>query len=90
MTAGVAACGACHVTTLAQEHRAQTGGNTRTNPATKDANSKVVPQETCVVCHGSGAVGDVAVVHKLAMCRGATARRAIDRPREPSPAAGVV
>ena len=33
--------------------------------AVKDANSKVSSTETCIVCHGSGAIADVAVVHQL-------------------------
>ncbi|HUO37187.1 MAG TPA: OmcA/MtrC family decaheme c-type cytochrome, partial [Mycobacterium sp.] len=65
MTAAVAACGACHVTSSAQSHMEQNGGSTRNNPATKDANSQVQSQESCAVCHGKGAIADVAVEHKL-------------------------
>jgi cytochrome c5 len=34
--------------------------------AVKDANNQVVSSETCLVCHGAGAIADVQVVHKLA------------------------
>jgi mono/diheme cytochrome c family protein len=33
----------------------------------KDAGSHVVSAETCVICHGPGAVADVKVVHNLAL-----------------------
>jgi len=63
MTAATSACSACHVTLPAKEHMMQNGGSFS---AVKSAASKVVSGETCVVCHGAGAIADVAVVHKLA------------------------
>jgi mono/diheme cytochrome c family protein len=35
--------------------------------AVKDANSHVISTETCVICHGPGAIADVKVVHNLAL-----------------------
>jgi hypothetical protein len=35
--------------------------------AVKDANSHVPATETCVICHGPGAIADVKVVHNLAL-----------------------
>ena len=64
ITPATAACSSCHVDTLATEHMMQNGGS---YTAVKDANGHIVggSQETCVVCHGKGAVADVAVVHNL-------------------------
>jgi len=62
ITAAAAACSACHVDSLAKTHMQQNGANFA---AVKDANSHVASSETCVVCHGPGAIADVAVVHNL-------------------------
>jgi OmcA/MtrC family decaheme c-type cytochrome len=63
ITAGAAVCSACHTTATAKTHMMQNGGNFA---AVKDANNRVVSSETCVVCHGAGAIADVQVVHNLA------------------------
>jgi OmcA/MtrC family decaheme c-type cytochrome len=63
ITAATAACSACHTTQLANLHMTQNGGNFA---AVKDVNSKVSSSETCVICHGPGALADVKVVHNLA------------------------
>jgi OmcA/MtrC family decaheme c-type cytochrome len=62
ITAAAAVCSACHVDQTAKTHMQQNGGNFA---AVKDANSHVASSETCVVCHGQGAIADVAVVHNL-------------------------
>jgi len=64
-TAGAAVCSACHVTQTAMEHMTQNGG--AFNAAKDPVTGKVMggSQETCVICHGPGAVADVAVVHQL-------------------------
>ena len=62
ITAGSAVCSACHATLIDKAHMMQNGGNFA---AVKDPNSLVVSTEQCAVCHGSGAVADVAVVHAL-------------------------
>jgi OmcA/MtrC family decaheme c-type cytochrome len=60
MTPGVAACSACHTSPLEATHMVQNGGSFT---AVKDAASHVVSMETCIICHGPGAVADVKVVH---------------------------
>lgn len=62
ITAGSAVCSSCHTTAIAKAHMMQNGGNFS---ALKDQNSIVVSTETCVVCHGAGAVADAALVHAL-------------------------
>jgi OmcA/MtrC family decaheme c-type cytochrome len=62
MTAATSVCSACHVTLPEKEHMMQNGGSFS---AVKSAASQVVSGETCIVCHGAGAIADVAVVHKL-------------------------
>ncbi len=62
ITPDTAVCSSCHVTATEKLHMEQNGGSFT---AVKDANSKVSSSETCVVCHGQGAVADVAVVHNL-------------------------
>ena len=62
-TAATAACSACHTLPLEALHMEQNGGSFN---AVKDANSHVASAETCVICHGQGAVADVKVVHNLA------------------------
>jgi OmcA/MtrC family decaheme c-type cytochrome len=64
VTAATAACSACHQSVTEKTHMTQNGGNFT---AVKDANSHVVSTETCVICHGPGAVADVKLVHNLAL-----------------------
>jgi hypothetical protein len=60
-----AVCSSCHTDTTAINHMTQNGGNFS---ATKTASGALNPAstETCAICHGAGAIADVAVVHKLA------------------------
>ncbi|HXQ63978.1 MAG TPA: hypothetical protein VN787_03930, partial [Steroidobacteraceae bacterium] len=64
-TAGAAVCSSCHVQASAKDHMSQNGANFA---AVKNANGTLMQpsQESCLVCHGAGAVEDVAVVHNLA------------------------
>ncbi len=64
ITPATAVCSSCHVDATARKHMTQNGGSFT---AVKDATGQIVGgnQETCVVCHGPGAVADVAVVHDL-------------------------
>jgi len=62
MTPATSVCSACHVTQTEKQHMELNGGSFT---AVKDASSQVTSSETCIVCHGSGALADVAVVHKL-------------------------
>ncbi len=62
ITAGAAVCSSCHATAIEKTHMMQNGANFA---AVKNANNQVVSSETCLVCHGSGAIADVQVVHKL-------------------------
>ena len=64
VTAATAACSACHQSATEKTHMTQNGGSFA---ALKDANSHVPATETCVICHGPGAVADVKVVHNLAL-----------------------
>jgi OmcA/MtrC family decaheme c-type cytochrome len=64
VTAATAACSACHQAATEKTHMMQNGGSFS---AVKDANSHVVSSETCVICHGPGALADVKVVHNLAL-----------------------
>ena len=78
ITPNVAACGACHVAQLAQEHMQQQGGviidplkytDYNGQPLIKNADgtTKAAFQtETCGVCHGKGAIADVKVMHNVA------------------------
>jgi OmcA/MtrC family decaheme c-type cytochrome len=63
VTAATAACSSCHQSATEKTHMVQNGGSFN---AMKDANSHVVSMETCVICHGPGALADVKVVHNLA------------------------
>ena len=64
VTAATAACSACHQSATEKTHMLQNGGSFT---AVKDANSHVPATETCVICHGPGAIADVKVVHNLAL-----------------------
>jgi OmcA/MtrC family decaheme c-type cytochrome len=66
MTPATSACSSCHVTVLDREHMVQNGGSFT---AVKLANSQLATGngETCALCHGAGAIADVAVVHNLAL-----------------------
>jgi OmcA/MtrC family decaheme c-type cytochrome len=63
VTAGAAVCSSCHQQAIAHTHMVQNGANFG---IIKNAGSQVVSNETCAVCHGPGAVADVAVVHNIA------------------------
>jgi OmcA/MtrC family decaheme c-type cytochrome len=62
VTAATAACSACHTSPTEALHMEQNGGSFN---AIKDANSHVASTETCLICHGPGAVADVKVVHHV-------------------------
>ncbi len=59
-----AICSSCHTSQTAKEHMIQNGANF---DATKTASGALVSSsvETCALCHGPGAVADVAKVHDL-------------------------
>ena len=66
-TPNSAACSACHTDSSAINHMLQNGGSFS---AKKNADgtlntSSVTSLETCSVCHGSGAIADVEVVHHV-------------------------
>lgn len=60
-----AVCSSCHTGTTARQHMIQNGANFG---ATKTVSGALVSSstETCALCHGPGAVADVAKVHDLA------------------------
>lgn len=62
ITATAAACSSCHDSSLAQAHMEQNGASFSTPQSMVDNGSFT---ETCAVCHGSGRVADVTVVHKI-------------------------
>jgi hypothetical protein len=67
-TPTMAACTGCHQDPLAISHMQQNGGS---KAVTKDAEGRWTPgsgaaAETCAICHGAGALADVATVHNLA------------------------
>jgi OmcA/MtrC family decaheme c-type cytochrome len=67
-TPNAAACSACHTDSSAVNHMLQNGGSFS---AKKNANgtlntASVATLETCSICHGSGGVADVKVVHHVA------------------------
>lgn len=55
------ACSACHSDPTSQAHMEQNGGSFYAIEA--QIGSSAGSTETCAVCHGSGAIADVAVVH---------------------------
>jgi len=64
-SANMTVCSACHFDSTAAAHMMQMGGSTT---VLKDAEGRTVPgatQETCTICHGPGAVADLAVVHNI-------------------------
>jgi OmcA/MtrC family decaheme c-type cytochrome len=64
-SANMAVCSACHVDSLTAQHMMQMGGSTA---VLKDAEGRTIPGaavETCALCHGPGALADVAVVHNI-------------------------
>jgi OmcA/MtrC family decaheme c-type cytochrome len=63
VSAATAVCSSCHVSSTDRTHMIQNGGNFG---LLKDASSHVVSTETCILCHGPGAVADVKVVHGVA------------------------
>ncbi len=62
VTPAAAACSACHTAPTEALHMTQNGGSFN---AVKDANSRVANSETCIICHGPGAIADVKVVHNV-------------------------
>jgi len=64
-SANMAVCSACHVDDLTAQHMLQMGGSTT---VLKDAEGRTIPGaavETCALCHGPGALADLAVVHNI-------------------------
>ena len=64
-SANMAVCESCHVDSLTASHMMQMGGST---DVLKDAEGRTIPGtavETCALCHGPGALADVAVVHNI-------------------------
>jgi OmcA/MtrC family decaheme c-type cytochrome len=64
-SANMAVCSSCHVDSQSAAHMQQNGGSTT---VTKDAEGHTIlgsTVETCGVCHGPGALADVAVVHDI-------------------------
>ncbi|HVW70622.1 MAG TPA: OmcA/MtrC family decaheme c-type cytochrome, partial [Steroidobacteraceae bacterium] len=59
-----AACSACHTSSTDTAHMTQNGGFYQ-QVGMKTAPGPSTAAETCTLCHGSGAIADVAVVHKL-------------------------
>ncbi|HXZ59455.1 MAG TPA: OmcA/MtrC family decaheme c-type cytochrome [Steroidobacteraceae bacterium] len=64
-SANMAVCSACHFDDLTTQHMLQMGGS----PAVlKDAEGRTIQGaavETCALCHGPGALADLAVVHNI-------------------------
>jgi hypothetical protein len=66
-TPKMAACSGCHQTDLAISHMEQMGGS---RAITKDAEGRWTPgtgaaAETCMICHGPGALADIKVMHGI-------------------------
>ena len=62
ITAGAAACSACHVDPTARQHMELNGGSFSAVKAT-DSTAPGAPIETCGTCHGEGMPADVKVEH---------------------------
>ena len=62
ITPTAAACSACHDDTLATTHMQQNGASFYITQSLINNGSTT---ETCAVCHGSGAIADVSVVHQV-------------------------
>jgi len=62
ITPTTAACSACHDDSLSMTHMQQNGASFYITQALIDNRSTT---ETCAVCHGSGAIADVSVVHQI-------------------------
>ncbi len=62
ITPTAAACSACHNDTLATTHMQQNGASFYITQSLINNGSTT---ETCAVCHGSGAIADVSVVHQI-------------------------
>ncbi len=60
VTPTAAVCASCHDTQVAISHMVSNGGNFSTSQAAIDSGEVI---EECSVCHGSGRVSDVSVVH---------------------------
>ncbi|MGA2840747.1 MAG: OmcA/MtrC family decaheme c-type cytochrome [Steroidobacteraceae bacterium] len=67
-SANMSVCSACHVDALTQTHMQQNGGSLT---VAKDTEGRTILSavpaniETCSVCHGTGGVADVQVVHHV-------------------------
>jgi OmcA/MtrC family decaheme c-type cytochrome len=66
ITPNVAACGGCHVGTVARAHMEQNGGVVTPGVIKNAAGQTIAPAETCQVCHGPGAAADVKLMHGVA------------------------
>jgi len=62
ITPTAAACSACHDDALTEAHMQQNGASFSITQSLINNGSTT---ETCVVCHGSGAIADVSVVHQI-------------------------
>lgn len=60
-------CSSCHTDSASLAHMGQNGGSVASYPGVPQATigSSAPTTEACAVCHGAGAVEDVAVVHGL-------------------------
>ena len=57
-------CFACHDTPAAMAHIEQNGGSIyKPRGTTSTPNTALTTIETCIVCHGTGKIADIAEVH---------------------------